>query len=64
MLTSAGSELSRGSTSFSTEEPCFHCCPRGARIAAMFFLPGFVEAYLWTYSKAWGRAGRSRALRD
>jgi len=34
----------------------FHCFPRSASIARMF-LPGFVEAYLWTYGNARSRAG-------
>jgi hypothetical protein len=34
----------------------FHCFPRSARIAGIF-LPGFVEAYLWTYGNARSRAG-------
>jgi hypothetical protein len=33
-----------------------HCCPRSARIAGII-LPGFVEAYLWTYGNARSRAG-------
>lgn len=41
---------------FFARRAVFHCCLRSARIAGIF-LPGFVEAYLWTYGNARSRAG-------